>query len=507
MVDVTEGNGPMPETAEGQKAVDAAAVAASVVETAPSAALWPGTGAESMIFFIASVADAIEPWGKRLKLRDKQLREFFPQENWLLSALGVIAARNAAFSYELEGSEPMVAKAQDLLNNANLGAGWQDFITTITIDLSSQDIGAWVELIRADDSPNSPVIGINHLDAGRCWPTGNAEIPLYYENAFGKLKPMAAHQAFQLLEMPSPITRANVGPLFRVQYCAVTRLLQASQILKNITTYTDEKTGGRFARAIHLVRGVKREQVMGALDEFKGRADAQGLTRYAQPVVLTSVDPQAEIGHTTIELASLGDGFNWGETIKNYITILAMAFRTDYQEFAPLPGGNLGTSAQSQVLHLKSRGKGPGSFRKMITHLLNSTGVLPAGVQFEYVESDIQEETEQVKLSLLRAKERDLRIKSGEITEEVARQLAVDAGDLAPEIFEAMGGLDLTKKVVLADEEKPGGEKAEFVDVERRTVEQEFEVDVRAALNAARRRVAGRLRRGRKEEEGTDGAD
>ena len=71
------------------------------------------------------------------------------------------------------------------------------------------------------------------------------------------------------------------------------------------------------------------------------------------------------------------------------IAVLALAFLVDYQEFAPLPGGNLGTSAQSQVLHMKSRGKGPGLFMKLFAHFMNFGGVLPRSVTFEWDEQDV----------------------------------------------------------------------------------------------------------------------
>jgi len=59
-------------------------------------------------------------------------------------------------------------------------------------------------------------------------------------------------------------------------------------------------------------------------------------------------------------------------------------------------------------------------------------------------------------LSKMRAEERKARIESGEITPEVARQIAVDSGDLAQEVFEAMGGTDVTPPSrVTRDDEKP----------------------------------------------------
>jgi hypothetical protein len=127
---------------------------------------------------------------------------------------------------------------------------------------------------------------------------------------------------------------------------------------------------------------------------------------------------------------------------------------TDYQEFAPLPGGNLGTSAQSYILHMKSKGKGPALFQKVMSHFLNFR-VLPDNVEFRFDEPDPDAEKEQVEIAKLRAEERAVRIQSQEITPAVARQMAKDSGDLAPEVFDAMGGLDMTPNVTVEDVEKP----------------------------------------------------
>lgn len=434
-----------------EKAVALDALNKSVVEPSEET----GVPASAQIIWIARMADGMEPWGSSPKLRDKQLREFFPTENFLISALGVVCSRNAAFSWSLDGPGRTVNLYQDILLNANLGEGWVSFMVKLSMDLYTQDSGAFVELIRQDDSPMSPVVGINHLDAGRCYPTGNPENPVIYMDRLGKLHAMKPHQIVNIHEMPSAIEHPAFGPLYTLQYCAVTRLLRAAQILRNTAIYKEEKTGGRFERAIHLVKGITAKQINDALAQQATKADLRGLLRYIQPLVVTSVSPTADIGHETIELATLPDSWNEKEQFELYITAIAMAFLSDYQEFAPLPGGNLGTSAQSYILHMKSRGKGPGLFMKLISHLMNFQGVLPKNVQFKWSEMDVEAEQAQAEISKLRADERAVRIQSTELTPAAARQIARDIGDLSPELFTALGGSDITPNVTLEDEEKP----------------------------------------------------
>jgi len=445
----------MPESDNGQdKSLAEKTSSVDVLERSVISPASSAVAGDGYILWVAQLADEILPWGKSPKARDRQLRQFFPTENFLNSALGIVASRNAAFSWTLEGGQRTSKVYQDILENACFGGGWQEFIVKFSIDLLTQDSGAFVELIRQTDSETSPVVGINHLDAGHCWPTGNAETPVIYVDRLGKMHGLKTHQIVNLHEMPSPVEHPQFGPLYKLQYCAVTRLLRAAQVLRNITIYKEEKTGGRFNRAIYLVKGITPKQIEDALAKQKFNADNMGLMRYLQPLLVGTVSPTADVGHDTIELATLPDGFDEEVTFKHYISAIAMAFLSDYQEFAPLPGGGLGTSAQSYILHLKSRGKGPALFQKLMSRLINEY-VLPDNVEFHWDEQDVQAETEQAALEKTRAETRKLRIESGEITPEVARQIAKDEGDLAPEIFDALGGADLTPHVTLQDQEKP----------------------------------------------------
>lgn len=488
----------------GGKALDTRVIDKSVVQK-PAAPVYGPTG-DSIILWVSQIADTIEPWGQRFILRDKQLRDFFPTENFLMSALAIIAGRNAALSWTLEGADKTVQAAQELLLNANFGNGWQEFITQLSIDLYTQDCGAYVEIVRESDSEKAPVIGINHLDAARCFLTGVPEKPVMYQRENGEYEFMPWYRVVHLLETPSPVHKHS--SFLNVQYSAVTRLLLAAQVLQNVTKYKEEKTGGRFQRGIHLVAGIKEEQIQSAINQHREFTDNAGLTRYTQPAIISSVDPSAQITHTLLELASLPEGWSEDDSIKNYILILAMAFQTDYQEFAPLPGGGLGTSTQSYVLHMKSRGKGPALFQKLITHMLNFRGILPRNVEFRFDEQDLDEEKDQAELMKLRAESLNAYVQTSVLTPEAVRQIMVDNGDLSEDVFKLMGQQDTTAEVTREEEDKPeageGGEQVtdeefdeksyeEAID-ERLALEDEVAGEIAGVLRRVRRRVNERLR-------------
>jgi len=465
---------------KGEKQVPKEVVKRSVIEVHPA----PGEGAlpasdVSLLWMVGRAADEIAQWGTDVNLRDQQLRAFVPNESYFMSALGTVIARNVGFSWTLHGPPRVAAKQQEMLNNANMGEGWHDFTAKLSFDLYTQDKGAFVEQVRAGDSPDAAIIGLNTLEAERCRHTGNPEYPVLYIDRKNVPHQLAWYQVATLCEMP-----ANIERLPGVQVCALSRLLRAAQVIRNITLYKEEKTGGRFTRAAHILLGVTQDQINDALEKMTARADASGLLRYMQPLVVAARDPEARLDLKTLELASLPDGFDEEKTFKQYIAIIAMAFLSDYQDFAPLPGGNLGTSAQSEILHLKTRGKGPALFRKLVTHMLNHK-ILPKAVEFEFEEQDLGAEEDEARVRRLRAETRAIQIKSEELTPEAARQLAVDIGDIPQELFEKLGGEDVTPGETVEDEEQA-------------------EKGVPAKAGPFRRRVGGGVREDG--EEGEEGA-
>lgn len=451
---MTNGNA----NAVDEKAVDPRAESRSVIDVpGPPQGNSVPTAArnDAILWAIGSVADEFIPWGSNVKGRDRQLRAFLATEPMFASSLGIIASRNAAFSWTMEGPERSVRKYHRILEEADWGRGWQSLVKKISMDFYGQDNGAFIEVVRVADSERAEIIGINHLDSARCYHTGSPEAPVVYLDRKGIYHIMKWYQVIPLSDMPTA-----VEGLYGLQYSALTRLLRWAQIIKNISTYDYERTGGRHARAIVLLKGITAQAVTDALNTQSAVLNARGQTRFSLPLMVSSVSPEADVGHDLIELASLPDNFNREEAYKWYVALIAMAFEEDYQTFAPLPGGGLGTSAQSQILHAKSRGKGPALFQDAIMHAFNFF-VLPDNIELKFDEQDLDEEAEQALVRKTRAEERQIRILSTEITPEAARNLALDDGDLPQEIFDKLGGIDSTPDVTVTDDSNPDAQLGE----------------------------------------------
>lgn len=414
---------------------------------------------------IGSFADDITAWGRDVFRRDRQLRDFWPTEPFLASAINSIVQARANLDFILDGPPRTVRAVQQMLLLSDLGKGWQTLQQKVALDLLTQDNGAFVEIVRTRNNPNAPVINLTHLDSGQCQRTGQHDFPVIYTSEKGNRHKLAWYQVLTFEDMPSPIQSMH-----GVQYSFLTRVLRAAQILKDVGIFKREKISGRNPGRIYLVGGVQTKFIDDKLKNEARHADNMAYTRYQLPVVIGSLDPNAPVSLEQIDLREVPDGFDEDATLKWYIANLALGAGADYQDFAPLPGGGLGSGQQSEILHRKSKGKGHETWRKLWEHSLNFRNILPKSVTFEYQENDIEEKQDEAKLQKVIAETLKIYSDTGILTQPVIWQMMQDAGILKPEYMSLLGQQDITPTIVVEDEKPPPTqaelEHAETVDTE-----------------------------------------
>lgn len=381
-----------------------------------------------LIIYLAQLADEI-PIRPGLR-RDKALDKFWRTESVLAGAIYSMASKVAALDFRLSGKTKAVARYANIFQAAEFGAGWVQFIQKVVQDILTQDNGAFVELLRPKGaSPTSPVRGIAHLDAQRIQRTGNPVTPyLYHSKKDSKWHRLKWFQVLALTDQPSP-REEDKGR----GYCAVSRVLEFAKLLRAIQTYQAQKLSGQRIPALLFVQGMRRNAVADAIEKAREEARSAGRSLYISPIVISSHDSQRPLRADLIELAGLPDGFSYDEMMKWYIGVLALGMGTDYIEFFPMPGGNLGSAQQTTEMSSRSRGKGPGLILQQFEFGFNWY-VLPNTVKFQFASTDPTAERERVELGVWRARRRGEMVKSGEITGEQALQIAVREGD-APEDF------------------------------------------------------------------------
>lgn len=400
----------------------------------------------SFIISFANAYDQFHKWGTSIYSRDQQLRDFWITEPMLCSAMFSTVSKYTAFGWNLEGPARAAKQVRTMFHDSEHGKGWNSLNMKFLIDTFSQDNGGFLEMVRKEDDPASPVIQLNHLDSGSCFRTGRWDYPVVYRDSFFRLHKLAWYQVIPFEEFPSPIEIRH-----DLQYCTVTRMLNAAKILRNIEIYKDEKVSGRYTRAIHLVSGVQTQAVKDAIQGQQMEAYTQ---QYLQPIIIGSINPTANVSATTIDMASLPDGFDEETTMRWYINQLALAFGADYQDFAPLPGGNLGSAHQAQVLHLKSRGKGPALYMSSLEHIFNFHGVVPRTVNFAFGEQDVALDAEMEELRKLRAETLKILVDGLIYTPQVARQILMDSGDLDEKYLGMFGEQNATPDIRVNSSQK-----------------------------------------------------
>lgn len=422
------------------------------VQEYPSAdGVAPNVMSGGLTFMLASVADSVVPWGRQVAFRDIQLRDFWPSETYLAGAVTNVCFRNSAFDWAVQGPTAVSTAVTDMLTSAIAqdGFGWVPFIERMSQDLYTQDNGAFIELIRdpgidansAFKAEFAPVIGIANLDASQCVRTGNPTYPVVYRDRNGGLHKLKWYEVITMSDFPSAIEKMN-----GVGYCAVTRALRLAQLLRSIEIYKDEKIGGRLYKSIHIIGGVSRTDIDDAKKRGREEADNAGHIRYIDPVILASLDPEKPVSVATLDLASLPDGFNLGDEMQWYISGLALSFGVDYQEFAPLPGGNLGSSAQSAILHKKASGKGPAVFMRTLAEAFSNYGVLPRNTKLVFDDKNQQDELEKQEIRSKAMEEMVMAVRAGILDPASARKILTDRKIYTPDQLSGMAedyGLDI----------------------------------------------------------------
>lgn len=402
----------------------------------------------NFIFRAAEVADAIPLWSTNPAARDRLLKTFWKTEDMLKTAIFSMVARYAAMRWTLTGPPRTRSSAFDVLNGVEDAYGWEVWLQKLWLETLTQDNGGFTQVIRTEDSPDAPMVSLKHLESARCRRTGVLDQPVVYWDDNNLPHILKDYQVADFVHLVAPEERA-----YGAGMSAVSLILEDARYMRDVAIYAHEKVSGRNPRAVHFVGGVSGKAMRKALEDHKALSENKGAL-YIDPPIIPGNDPTATVSKVTLEMASLYDGFDEDKAKRWFYVALCNALGVDYQEFLPLPAGNLGTSQQSNILSMKGNTKGPALFQAQITHFMNYRGVLPRSVRFDYLERDPSFEAARLTQANLRATNRAIRLKSGEITDAIARQLAVRDGDLPEEYLSLVGESNLDPSLVSIG---PGG--------------------------------------------------
>lgn len=394
--------------------------------------------------------------------RTAAILQFVRYEPLLSGALYAHCSRLANARYRLVGAEQAVSDASAFLAGLEFGRGWKFFLMSLFWSVLVSDQGGWFEKVRRtfvtvsgkemdvfralDDSgtpvwvtadgavvdpsdvhvdTSAPIRTLAVIDPTRLTVTGDPQYPLVFNDYDGVQRLLPA-------ECVSGITDAPV-PGKPYGWCAVSRVLEAARLMAAVLGWHIERVTGNMARTV-VLSNVPPRTIARALEEATRASVVAGNQRYVPPVFVSPLDPTAKPSAEVIHLADLPDGFSFKDFYEFYLIILANGLGADYAAFAPLPGSRLGTATEAEVMERLAVTRSYGLLLGMLEHALNMGVLNQFGATIRFVAADYTEEKQAAEAALLRARTRAVRIGSGEITPELARQLATDDGDL-PDVY------------------------------------------------------------------------
>lgn len=364
------------------------------------------------------------------------------------SAISIAATQFAARAFEVEGDAPRLKeRTQEMLLNADGGEGWVPYVLKSVQDFLCTGNGMITEIERTARGPGARIRAIHHLDTLRCRITGNRDYPVAYMADDGEhLLPW--YNVIRLTDMPSP-RRDHWGAGF----CAARRAYPAIRKLAAIEGYLYEKVTGQRPLAIHIVNGVRTDQINAAVAGAREQQVDRGNMSYMGVVIMSTLKGDAKVEGYQIPLAELPDGFDRKQEFDIALLTYADAIGLDPQDLQPMTGQQLGAGAQSVVLAQKASGRGMRTFEQALTHKLNELA-LAASVKMTFVErnlTDLKAESE------IKAAEAGLvtgLAAAGLIDSSTATQMLVDA-DIVPKTALPEGD---TTPDALSDTDKPSAE-------------------------------------------------
>ncbi|MDX2140299.1 MAG: hypothetical protein SF123_19590 [Chloroflexota bacterium] len=381
----------------------------------------------------AMAHDGMPPWTPFPRKRDMALNKFYMGEPQLVGAVYSLTARIKALGIKIEGGRNQKAYAQAMLNDAHLGAGVREFTGSLATDWLTKDNGMFFELIgRGNPSQalTSKVTGVAALDPIQCMRTGDPRYPVIYTN------PTTGehHKLHHTRVVAAASMRQTQEQARGVGYCAVSRALKWSKYFADVLIYKHERLRGQVP-ALGYGSGFTRKVFEEALQHQSVKDKGDGFAVFQNIPFLLSPGAGNTSSNTTLgllELASLGDSFNFADELNMYMQSMALTFGVDTREFwAATESG--ATKADATVQHLKARGKGLGDLITTIESAINQA--LPEGVIFSFEFQDDEQDAQRANIHALHVANFKSLKQSGIITQKTAENHLVDLGVLKPHLL------------------------------------------------------------------------
>ena len=403
----------------------------------PNAIQMAGVGGggvlDQLLNLVSNVADEIPQWSYWPNQRDAYLRHFWKMEPILAGSIYAMMSRIETLKFEFVGKRRNMKKYYQKLGGlCSNGVGLSNVFGQTALALLTQDNGFFWYL-HGGGRPDRPLRGrvtdIRFLDQAQCWRSIDPEYPVIYQNPF-----TATYHRLHKTRVVCGSSMMQTDELARgIGFCAVSRVLAAAQIMRDIRQYKREKVGGKPSRGLLLMNGISVKQLAGALNDNKNAEDAVGYLKFKGVDTLAQINTKIEAD--LIDLASLPDNFNEVDDTNLYVNCVALGLGTDTREIwsATVTGA---TKGDAETTDRKAKGKGIGDLVRIITRAMN-WHVLgeDSGIEFEFDYADVEEKKAEAEVAQLRTDVYAVQVQSGAITPDEMRALSIADGILSASVL------------------------------------------------------------------------
>jgi hypothetical protein len=320
--------------------------------------------------------------------RDFHIAKMWQDEPILAGAVYSMVAKMSAMRWAVTGRRK---KARDfakiLTESAHFdGYSWDGFISSTANDFYTTNRGVFWETPRIGNYMYGKIAELGHIDSLCCDLTGNRSYPVLYSSEItGQSIRFRTGEYVHFASLPSPRER-HLGAGF----CAVDRAFRAAKLLISLHDYDDQKLSNLPPEGIAAISGLTMDEFMDALNMWRIQRTADKSLTFPQVLWLIGSQPNAQVGVDIKGFSTLPESFNREQVVTHYISTLALCFGVDAREFWPISSGALGTSSESEIQHLKAKGKGPGEFISVVERHINAE--VDEDTHFGFDTQDIEED-------------------------------------------------------------------------------------------------------------------
>jgi len=172
--------------------------------------------------------------------------------------------------------------------------------------------------------------------------------------------------------------------------CAVSRAARAAKLLMALHDYDSQKLSNLPPEGIAAVTGLTDREFRQAIAMWQAERKKNSALTYPQVLWLVGSNPGAKVSIELESFSAIPESFDRETVVQQYVNTLALCFGVDAREFWSMSTAALGTAAETEVQHLKARGKGGGEFISIVESTIN--GEIPDNVQFKFDTQDIEED-------------------------------------------------------------------------------------------------------------------